>query len=105
MSIFTIANLGDAALTIPTGVVTESGTIISGGFLFINNQTSEPLTLTLDTALTPFVVLKDVAGNASTYPITITCSSGIDEGTSTELTLNYQSIWLVWNSAGYSIIG
>lgn len=105
MSTFIVANLGDAALTVPTGVVTETGTISTGGFLFVDNATFEPLTLTLETALTPFLVIKDVAGNANTYPITITCSSGIDAGTTFELALAYQYVWLAWNGSSYSVVG
>lgn len=103
--IFTVANLGDAALTILTNTAVAGGTVGESGLLFVANSTGSPITLTLDTELTPFLMIKDTAGNAGSNPITIFCSAGIDAGTSFTLAVPYQSVWLAWNGASYSIIG
>jgi hypothetical protein len=102
---FTVANLGDATLTVPSGIASGSGTLLTGGFVFVNNMTGGPITLTLSAALTPFILLKDIAGNAATNKITITYPGGIDAVTSVKLEYAYARVWLVWNGADYSIIG
>ena len=105
MTMFFVANLGDAALTIPSGTVSAGGTVSTGGYVFVNNTTGAPMTLTLSAALEPFVLVKDMAGNANLHPITITYSGGIDNSTSTQLALAYQWVWLTWNGTDYSVIG
>lgn len=105
MTMFVVANLGDAALSIVSGTVNAGGTVSTGGVLFVNNTTSNPITLTLATDLAPFILVKDVAGNADTYPITISCASGIDAGTTFVLAIPYQWAWLFWNGSSYSVIG
>lgn len=102
---FSVANLGDAALTILTNTVEAGAEIDTPGILFVDNVTAAPMTLTVDSGLTPFLVVKDIAGNAGTYPITVFASAGIDAGTTTLLSVPYQSVWLAWNGASYSIIG
>jgi hypothetical protein len=87
MSFFVVANLGDAALSIPSGSVNSGGTISTGGFVWVNNTSGSAITLTLSSALAPFALFKDVAGNASAHPITITFPGGIHGGTSTQLML------------------
>jgi len=105
MSSFVIANLGDAALTIPSGSVNAGGTLSTGGYIWVNNTSAAAITLTLTANMVPFVLIKDIAGNASTFPITIAFAGGIDNGTSTLLTLPYQWVQLAWNGASYSAIG
>lgn len=105
MTTFVVANLGDAALTLPSATVNSGGTLGTGGFIFVNNTTGGPITLTLSASMTPFVMLKDIAGNANAHPITISYSGGIDAGTAIQLTVPYEWVWLAWNGASYSIIG
>jgi hypothetical protein len=105
MTVFVVANLGDAALTVPSGTVNGTTTISDGGVTFVDNTSAAPIVLTLDTALDGFVLLKDVAGNAGEYPITISCSAGIDGGTTLVMAVPYQWAWLFWNGSSYSVIG
>ena len=102
---FTIANLGDAVLTIPSGVASGTGTLLTGGYVFVNNTSGGPITLTLAAALSPFTLIKDIAGNAGTRTITVTYPGGIDQVTSVQLTYAYAWVWLAWNGTNYSIIG
>jgi hypothetical protein len=104
MTYFTIANLGDAALTLPTGTVVAGGTISAGGTTFVNNGAAAPITLTIGTALVPYVTIKDIAGNAATYNITVSCASGIDGGTTVVLNTNYQWVTIIWTGSTYAII-
>jgi hypothetical protein len=102
---FVVANLGDAALTIENGKVNAGGTLNSSGVTFVNNTTLAPMTLTLADAIGSFVVIKDIAGNADTYPISVTSASGIDAGNTITLSVPYQWVWLFWNGSSYSVIG
>jgi hypothetical protein len=104
MTYFTIANLGDAALTLPTGTLVAGGTVSTGGITFVNNGTSAPMTITLADDLVPFITIKDIAGNAGTYNITVTSAAGIDGGTTIVLNRAYQWVTLAWNGAKYGII-
>jgi hypothetical protein len=106
-TLITIANLGDAALTILTSTVTGTTSIVQSGLLFSNNTSAAAITLTLASGLTPFVVVKDVAGNAGTYPITVAFSAGIDGNASYVITQNYGWVWLAWNATNtnYNLIG
>lgn len=103
MAMVTLANLGDAALSLPTNTVNASGTLFEGGVIFVNNTSAGPIALTLADAL-GLVLIKDIAGNAGTYPITISATS-IDAGTSLVLSVPRQWLWLQWNGSGYSVMG
>ena len=63
------------------------------------------MTLTLATDLAPFILVKDVAGNAGHLPHHNLCASGIDAGTTSVLAIPYQWVWLFWNGSSYSVIG
>lgn len=105
MTMFVVANLGDAVFSLPTGTVNTSQTITNGGVTFVDNTSAGPITLTVADNL-GLVMIKDVVGNAGTYPITV-AASAIDGGTSTKLSLPYSWVWLQWNSAtgGYAVVG
>jgi hypothetical protein len=67
--------------------------------------TSSTVTLSNPTTVPYRVTVKDSAGAASTYPITINTLGGgaaIDGGSSASIKLNYGSIDLVWNGSGWS---
>jgi hypothetical protein len=103
--LITVSNLGDAALTIATATVSTGGTISAGGATFVNNTSNAAMTLTLTSALGGLIIIKDIAGNAGTYPITVSCSAGIDAGTTQVLSIPYQWVLLIWNGSSYSVIG
>ena len=106
MTMFVVANLGDAALTVESGTVNASGTLASGGVTMVDNTTAAPITLTLPDALGGYVTIKDVAGNANEYAITVSCAAGIDGGTTITLPpVPYAWVWLFWNGSSYSVIG
>ncbi|HEY3912476.1 MAG TPA: hypothetical protein VGM07_21680 [Stellaceae bacterium] len=104
MAMTVIANLGDAAFALPTSTVNGTSTISEAGVIFINNTSGGPITLTLADDL-GFLILKDIAGNAGSYPITVACAAAIDGGTYPPLSVPFQWIWLQRNGTGYSVAG
>ena len=107
ISVITVPALGTVqiSLAIPSSTVSSGGTLATGGFVFVNTTTGAPITLTLSSALEPFILIKDIAGNANLHPITVSYSGGIDGGTTYPLALGYAWVWLGWNGTDYSIIG
>ena len=104
--LFTIADIGDAAYNLLQQTVTAGGTIAQSGCTYCKNTTAAPLTLTLTRGYS-LVVIKDIAGNAATYPITIVAAdaSDIDASANYVINVNYAWVWLSDNGTNYSVVG
>ena len=68
--------------------------------IYVNNSSLAPMTLTLGAgqAVGQRVTIKDIVGNASTYPITVSVAPHTIEtgATSVQLTAAFQSLELIW---------
>lgn len=69
--------------------------------VYINNQTGGAVSVNLDNHAAAFqdLIIKDVAGNAGTFNITV---SALVDGTNNPiLGVNYGGAWLTWNGSGW----
>src|SRR5215471_1116967 len=72
--------------------------------VYVNNGTAAPMayTLGIGQAVGQEVVVKDIAGNAATYPITVNAAPrNIDGATSVLLDANYQSLRVIWDGTNW----
>jgi hypothetical protein len=100
--------VGSAGLLPTSPLITVSGTVITKGFQFvpINNTTGLPFSVLL--SLSPVNgethTIKDWAGNAASFPITILGNGNLlDAATSYVLAANYQSISMTFVSGKWSL--
>jgi hypothetical protein len=100
--------VGSAGLLPTSPLITVSGTVITKGFQFvpINNITGLPFSVLLSP--TPVTgethTIKDWAGNAATFPITISGNGNLlDAATSYVLAANFQSISMTFVSGKWSL--
>ena len=93
-----------------TRVVTASGAITmlsSDSIIIVNMGTPSAVTVNLiaNPVTNQQITIKDGAGNASTYNITITPNSGnIDGASSLVLNNNYASVDLVYNGTQWNVV-
>jgi hypothetical protein len=91
-------------------VVTASGTISplsTDGIIIVNKTTPAATAVTLMSSppTGQSVTIKDGAGNAATYNITVSPAAGLIDGLGTMvLNNNYASCTLVYNGTGWNII-
>jgi hypothetical protein len=89
--------------------VTASGSYTVLGtdlYVCINKATPAPTAVLLPSTFNQSSLLniKDCAGNAATYPITLTPASGtIDGNTTVVMSVNYEALTLSYNGSGWSI--
>src|SRR5215831_7990406 len=92
---------------LPLNPVLVSGTttvnpdaLTEAQLIYVNNTSLAPMTLTLGAgqAVGQRVTIKDIAGNASSYPITVSVAPHTIEtgATSVQLTAAFQSLELIW---------
>ena|SRR5271154_3524779 len=108
MALFSVANLGDAAVTVPVATVTVTGGVATGGILLVNNTSGAAITLTLATAISGPLTIVDMSSTAATYPITLTVSGGIiniNKATTYVLDVPGQWATVIWNGTYYTVIG
>ncbi len=87
-------------------ITTGPDTIVnSDGALDVNNTSAAAVALSLTTTnIGQLQTVKDVSGNAATYPITITPSSGtIDEDTNYVIFANYGAVTFYYDGANYRV--
>jgi len=97
---------GGASGRAAPAIVTGGGTPVlsaSDQVILVNNTTAAPMTLTLPPgqSVGQFLWVKDNAGNAGTYNITV--GPAID-GISQVLASNYASLQLVWNGTAWGTL-
>lgn len=101
----TVRDLG----IVNNATATESYAAASGfqGILFVYNTSGAGVTVTLpaDPDAGQWVRVKDVAGNADNYPITVAGVGVTIDGNDTYLiNTNYQATMFIWNGAEWSIL-
>jgi hypothetical protein len=89
-------------------LVTASGDVTvnaSDVAIVLNNTTPATTTVTLPTAPASgrYLLIKDGAGNASSFPITISGGT-IDGSTTKAINTNFSSVELIFNGSTWSII-
>jgi len=69
--------------------------------ILVNNTTGAPITVAIPNgqSVGQFLWVKDMAGNSTTYPITVTSLALIDGMLSRQLGSNYASMQLVWSGS------
>ena len=67
-------------------------------FVYVDNSSGAPITVVLPSGLVQGqqIIIKDIAGNAGTYTITISVASGIDGNTTHLLLSDFASVSVVW---------
>ena len=83
--------------------------VFAGDFIIaVNNETSGAIRITIPSAVTypnRILIVKDIAGNMSTYAVTLTPSAGNIDGSETlVLNTNYISVTLFSNGTNWFII-
>lgn len=102
---WTVAGSGDVVVpAIPMIPIDSTTTLTTGfnGFVSVGNTTSAPITVTMPSSPTTSqkITIKDIVGNASLYPITISGGAALIEGASTlVLTYNYSWVDLIYTGS------
>jgi len=102
-----IGTIGGAGGFAPPLTVVGTGTITlptdANYFVFVNNTTAAPVTVGLPNGnvVGQQLIIKDVAGNAGTYTITVSASAGIDGMPNYPLMSDYSSLSVVWTVSGW----
>lgn len=92
------------SLIVPTTTVEANYTALSTDY-FIGVVTSAPYTITLPLAPDGTVyIVKDLLGNASTNPITITNTALIDGTTTAVINTNYGSLTFIFANGAWSLV-
>ena len=113
--ISTSGNLTVAGDIVLNGAQCWNTTIVTGSYaatsmdtmILVNNATSTPITLVLPATpcLGRIVYVKDIAGNANTFNITVVSALGTIDGLSGFIiSQNYQAITLLYNGTEWSLI-
>lgn len=103
MALRAVAQLSNISGAFQTRAVTGDAVLLpTDNIVYVNQSSGSGCTLTLPASPVPQqqIIIKDIAGNASTKPITI--SGTVDGVTNPVIGANYGGAWLSYNGSGWS---